>query len=464
MKVQPGSMPWLLRHELRLYWRSGALQGTRIAWLVVLSVLLHLCGLAIALGPTMPRDIQLMVVTSLLLFTGIAMLSRALFQVIDVLHTRNDMELLLTAPIEPGTVVGSRAAGVAASVTLESAFMLWPFANMAVLFGYLNWLKAYLLVPALGMLATCIALALALFLYRRLGPRRARVLVQVMSGLIGVAVLVVFQLPNMMRARGVRSGNQFSTLRDAFADWVWQPGAMILDAVWPTLLFCVLAVALFATSVRLQGFRFLAIIGQTAIAGTGRAADRKTLYGFRGGLRRVLILKEMRLIARDPLLLMQLFQQVAYLIPFAVILWRQQSGLVPWTWLLVILVCGSLATALGWICFATEDASDLLVSAPVRTGTIIRAKLEAILLLLGPLLVLPLLFLWHSHLLYAMTLSLCAAGCAICCILLTARRPASQKRSAFRQRYKGKAGDGIIELLVIAGWTGLCVGVTWLAA
>ena len=49
------------------------------------------------------------------------------------------------------------AAFIAATVSLEVGLLIWPFANMLALFGTPAWLKAYLLVPALGLLATSLA-------------------------------------------------------------------------------------------------------------------------------------------------------------------------------------------------------------------------------------------------------------------------------------------------------------------
>jgi len=72
----------------------------------------------------------------------------------------------------------------------------------------------------------------------------------------------------------------------------------------------------------------------------------------------VLVAKELRLIRRDPLLLTQLLQQAIFILPTCLVLWRTPlgSGRVPWVWLTIILITGTLASALAWITIAAEDA------------------------------------------------------------------------------------------------------------
>ena len=135
----------------------------------------------------------------------------------------------------------------------------------------------------------------------------------------------------------------------------------------------------------------------------------------------MLIVKELRLIRRDPLLLMQLLQQSIYLVPLCLLLWRQPRGgpgAVPWLWLGIILLSGTLATALAWITIAAEDAPELLTAAPLTRALVVRTKIEAALLPLAPLWLAPLLVLGRTHLWFAVSLTLCAFGCSVSTALL----------------------------------------------
>jgi ABC-2 type transport system permease protein len=216
--------------------------------------------------------------------------------------------------------------------------------------------------------------------------------------------------------------------------------------------------------VRVLSGRFLraaTTIGSMGVA-RGRRVSVRPLH-FRGSLRAVLILKELRLIRRDPLLLMQLLQQSIYLVPMCLLLWRQsvtRSDATPWLWLGMILVSGTLATALGWITIAAEDAPELLTAAPLTRTTVVRAKIEAALLPLVPLWLLPLVALWRAHLWFAVSLALCAFGCSVSTALLQIYRPPG-KRDRFKMRARGAPGKGFLEMGVIICWIVFCAILTW---
>jgi ABC-2 type transport system permease protein len=220
-------------------------------------------------------------------------------------------------------------------------------------------------------------------------------------------------------------------------------------------------------TVRALAGRFLR--AATAIGSMGSARGPRISVRplrFRGSLRAVLILKELRLIRRDPLLLMQLLQQSVYLVPMGLVLWRQPvggSGRMPWLWLGIILVSGTLATALAWITIAAEDAPELLTAAPLPRATLVRAKIEAALLPLVPLWLLPLVALGRTYLGFAVSLALCAFGCSVSTALLQVRRP-PQKRDRFKFRGRGAPGKGFIEMGVILSWIVICALVTWIGA
>jgi len=218
-------------------------------------------------------------------------------------------------------------------------------------------------------------------------------------------------------------------------------------------------------TVRVLSGRFLRAATAIGSMGSGRSTRVSARpLRFRRSLRAVLIVKELRLIRRDPLLLMQLLQQSIYVLPLCLVLWRQPlgaAGRVPWVWLGMILVCGTLATALAWITIAAEDAPELLAAAPLTRATVVRAKIEAALLPLAPLWLLPLLALWRTHLWFAVSLAVCAFGCSVSTALLQVHRPPG-KRDAFKSRARGAPGKGFVEMGVILSWILTCTLVTWI--
>jgi ABC-2 type transport system permease protein len=478
--LTPGSIPWLMQHELRLYWRSGVVKATSLTFLIIAQIVLHLAAAVVAFamraasahgGSSLPATLPLLLITGGLAFCFILMVSRALNGIVQVLYTRADLDLLLSSPLAPKSIIGTRVGAVALTVTQEVALLAWPFANVFVLFGVYSWSKLYLLIPAMGMLATSLGVVLALTLFRLLGPRTTRIVGQVLAALIGMGVFLLSQLPNLMHHGPQRGPGNYSGFAALLSSDAWHlgalliPGRLVLAGYWPTVLFTLINAGLLLVTVRVLSGRFLR--AATAIGSMGSARGTRVSarpLRFRGSLRAVLIVKELRLIRRDPLLLMQLLQQSIYLLPLCLVLWRQPlggAGRAPWLWLAMILMSGTLATALAWITIAAEDAPELLTAAPLTRATVVRAKIEAALLPLAPLWLLPLLVLWRTHLWFAVSLTLCAFGCSVSTALLQVHRPPG-RRDGFKTRSKGAPGKGFIEMGVILSWILLCVLVTWL--
>jgi ABC-2 type transport system permease protein len=91
--------------------------------------------------------------------------------------------------------------------------------------------------------------------------------------------------------------------------------------------------------------------------------------------------KEWLLLQRDPWLVSQTLIQILYLLPPALLLWRNFSEghgalivLVP----VIVMAAGQLAGGLAWLAVSGEDAPDLVSSAPVPAYRIVRAKVEAV--------------------------------------------------------------------------------------
>lgn len=463
MTVVSGSALWLLRHELRLYWRTGFVKQMSSMFLYAALILMHVVAGAIAFSlefaPPMPAELRVMITTGLIWFVFVTMLSRCLHLVIEAIYTRRDMELLLTSPLAPAAFIGARAMSIAITVTLEFAALLFPFANVFVLMGYLGWLKAYLMVPAFAMLAASVALPVALGLFRMLGPRRTQVFAQIMASVIGIAFLVLSLLPGMApRPNAQDLGKLGHRASVGASDLLWQPARMLLNGFGPALLFALGCGALFLLAVKTLGSPFVSASLQSAASTNARRAHSGATMVFRSDVKKILVSKEMRLLARDPGLLSQLLQQLVYAIPIAYLLWKSEAGGTPWIWLSLILVVGSCAGALSWLVFTAEDAPDLLATSPVPRKVLVRAKLEAVLTPVLVLISVPLFVLLKRHPVFAVVLVLCSAGCAVSCAMLNAGGEHHRKRAQFNARHKGAPGSGIVEVLVIAAWMLLCAG------
>ncbi len=471
MKFAPGSTLWLLQHELRLHWRGlRRSTGSRV-FLIIVLVLLHLTAIPLALAQSRIKLDQSRPATWLggaLLFVLLLMISRTLITAVQSLYARGDMDLLLSSPLKPEAIIAVRAAVIAVTVTLEFAALILPFVNVFVLFGLFAWARVYLVLPALGMLAATISLLLSLLLFRWFGARRTRVIAQVLSAVIGLLFVLAAQVPNALRmsdrADLAPSREALSALTSGAQSVLMAPGSLLLNSSLPAFLLAAGCFGIFALTMKRCGSRFIAASVASAGMPTRQRATKSTQrLLFRGNTRAVIIRKELRLVARDPWLLTQLLQQLIYVLPFGLLLWRRGSEALPLIWGMNILVASNVASALAWLTIAAEDAPELLRSAPLATRSAQLYKLQAAMLPILPLVLLPVIVLWRTHLWFSLCIAFCSLGSALCCALLHRREDRSGNRRDFRTRYKGSVGRSFIELFVILAWCGVCAVLVWLS-
>lgn len=470
MTLRPASIGWLMRHEFRLYWRGFSKDVTTVVSLTLLLIVLHLVAIPAAfmlrrVPPSEPQTAAL-VLTIAAALVLVLMISRGLISAIQILYARGDMDLLLSSPLSPRTLIAVRSTFIAASVTLEFAVFVWPFADVFVLFGYLAWWRAYVVLPALGLLASSISLILALLLFHLFGARRTRVIAQVTSAFIAVGFMLLLQLPNLLRPAGRQHPvvGVITANADLRNGALLAPARAVLDSSLFTLALVAVCAALFAVTVRRLGGAFIRASTAAASISVGRhARTARGALRFHGNQRLIFILKELRLIGRDPWLLTQLFQQSVFVLPLGIVLWRQGGKGLPLVWGLVIPLAAFMANALAWLTVAAEDVPELMAAAPISTDRIVRVKLEAALLPIAPLILLPVLALWRSHAWFGFSVTFCSLGAALTSALLNVRHYAAAKRRDFRMRSRGGPGRGIVELLAISGWMAVCAFMVWVS-
>jgi ABC-2 type transport system permease protein len=460
-----------MRHELRLYRRGLKAFGSNAVIIFVVAAL-HLIAIPVAFGlrhlPVLPQHIVAVTLTFGSIFILLLMISRGLVTAVQALYARGDMDLLLSSPIAPRSIITVRASIIAAAVTLEFGILIWPFADVFVLFGMLEWLKAYILLPALGLLAASISLLLALMLFNLFGARRTRVIAQVMSAFFAVGFTLLAQLPNIMArsasrtpASGLRAVTTYAPAADSA---FWTPALAMMSGFLPTLAIAAACGAIFLLTTRQLAESYIrASIASAGISTGKRARSPGTALRFHSNARWILVRKELRLIVRDPWLLTQLLQQCVFLVPMGIVLWRGSGGQLPIVWGVIILIAGSTANSLAWITLSAEDVPELVAAAPIAGGEVVRVKLAAALLPIVPLVLLPLLVLWRSHWWFGFSVTVCAAGSAATSAALNVRNRAPGSRRDFRTRYKGRPGRGFVELFVVAAWMGLCALMVWLS-
>jgi ABC-2 type transport system permease protein len=470
MSAAPGSILWLLGHELRLAWYGTGLNkgGKRgrgrlgmIVGIVCLAVL-HLvafAGLRALDRDGMDAAFLAIPFTVALVVCATFMLSSALTGCVTALFERGDLDLLLSSPLPSRSIFAVRLLGIAAATATPFLFLAGPFANVALVLGHPGWLGLYVTICACAVLMACAGMLLTLALVRLLGARRTRVVAQVMGAIAGALVFLLSQAYNFTRHDGSTGPQLLAMLANQHLfgpdSALWLPGRAMLGAPGPLLGALVLAALAFALTVGRTHRFFVHGLQQAAGAGRVRARPADALrFRFRGSLFDTIVVKEWRLIARDPHLIAQVLLQLIYLVPMLLPILRDNTtGPALGTGL--TLLCGSLTGSLTWIVISAEDAPDLLLSAPASRRTLQLAKLAAA--TMPPLLLVALPLLWlivHAPLtglLFAFTVSAAVMSAGL--IVLWTGRPAP--RSDFRMRAKGNFLSTTLELTSSLCWGGL---------
>lgn len=464
---RPGSTLWLIRHELRLSWRGVGGKGIKL--LLVLLLLLGIALHAGAYGILEKWPQGDMPAWALFALGGAAyvvislMLSQAILQSVTALFDRGDLDLLLASPLPTRSVFMARGLGIAISVVGLYLFMLAPLANVGLFTGHANLLAIYPTLLSLALGVTALGIWLTLLLVRWLGARRARTVAQVLGSLVGAGMFLASQAQNMlgeaqrkqlvvMLMRWIAPGGPLS--EDSV---FWLPARALRGELLPLLAVMAIGVGAFWAVIGLAHQHFLAGT-QESVSGSARrglAAQPAGSVRFRAGLARNVLLKEWRLILRDPQLITQTLLQLLYLTPMLFIAMRGDGQSAVMLMPAVIWLATSLVGSLAWITVAAEDAPELLGTAPASLTRLRWFKLLAALVpvwvLVSPLLILLPGHDWRQALIFLF----CLVGGTLSVGMGMIWYPRQGKRTDMKTRMKGHGVVGLLEGLLTLGWAGL---------
>jgi ABC-2 type transport system permease protein len=396
------SLTWFARHELTLAWRDWAamMAGGRttreravtIGALVFVG-LLHWLALII-LSPVMTAQIlankqTLVTITATLLLNFTMMLSQAIEQVTRAFYARSDLDLILSSPASSQNLFAVRISAIAVTGALMTCLMTAPFINMAAYLSGTRWLAAYGVVAAMSMIATGIAVIGSIALFKAFGPKRTRLIAQIVAAVVGATLLIGLQVGAIMfygslsRYEVLKSSAVVQAAPDE-ASLFWFPAHAVLGDPVAMLALTVAAAGFLAAVIAHYSGRF----GSYAVAAAGVSEHGDA----RGGAQRpfrslttkqALRAKEWMLLKRDPWLASQTLMQILYLLPPALLLWRDMGAkanvhviLAP----VLVMAFGQLSGGLAWLAISGEDAPDLVATAPLQKRAVLRAKNEAVLM------------------------------------------------------------------------------------
>ena len=470
-------LTWFARHEIRLAWREwlAMMTGARrkrtraVIGLLVLAAFLHLPAYAVIgrfADLQAPLDKPTLIVMSATIFLAWAlMLSQAIESVTRVFYARADLDLIMSSPVRLTNIFSVRIAAIALSVTAMALLLSSPFVDVLVIGGGIRWFSAFGVVIAIGLSAAAVAIAITVLLFRLIGPSRTRLAAQILAAVIGAGFVIALQVAAIL-SYGTLS--RFTVLTsDAAAAYApdfdsplwWPARAAIGDGEVLSLLLAGSLVLLGGVMAVFSPKFAGTVVSASATATTIRRGSRATSFR-RGSRQAALRWKEFMLLRRDPWLVSQSLMQLLYLVPPALMLWRSFSDSSAATVLVtpvIVMAAGQLAGGLAWLTISGEDAADLVATAPMPSGSVIRAKVEVVMIAIGVI---------FAPLVAALALAspLQATVTAIFVVIATVSAAAIQlwfrvqaKRSQFRRRQTSSRIATFAEAFCSIGWAATAI-------
>jgi ABC-2 type transport system permease protein len=395
------SLSWFVRHEVRLAWRewiamlTGGRRGRKRAaliGLVAFAALMHLPAYAVIgryADLEMPLDkSSLIVMTATLALAWALMLSQAIESVTRVFYARADLDLIMSSPVRLTNIFSVRIAAIALSVTSMALLFSTPFVDVLVFSGGARWLAAFGVVIAIGLSAATIAIAVTLILFRVIGPSRTRLVAQILAAVVGAGFVIALQVAAIL-SYGTMS--RFAVLTsDAAADFapnadslIWWPARAVLGDSEALLLLLAGSLVMLGAVMAIFSPRFADTAIGVSAGGTSSRSGLRTGPFRRASRQQALRRKEFLLLRRDPWLMSQSLMQLLYLVPPALLLWRSftdSSAAIMLITPVMVMAAGQLAGGLAWLTISGEDAADLVTTAPLPPTSVIRAKIEVVLI------------------------------------------------------------------------------------
>lgn len=488
MSAAPTSLAWFARHELTLGWReliamlTGGSRGRGIGLAIFVGIgviVLHLLAYGVvarwAKGGVQSDTQSLVALTGTGLLFWTVMLSQALEAVTRVYYGRADLDLILSSPASSRRLFAVRTGAVALTSVAFTGLLASPLINMLAVFDGMRWLSAYGVIFAMGAISTALSVGITMLLFRLVGPRQTRFISQIVAAIIGAGFVIGVQAGAILYYGDFSRFALFQS--QAIVDAApgidspfWLPAKAAMGDIEALLIMLVIGFGtlLLAIAVSASSYGRLAI----SAAGLNHIASRRrpSSHTFRpASQRHILRLKEWRLLQRDPWLLSQTLMQILYLVPPALLLWMNfgnDGGAFVVAVPVLVMAAGQLAGGLAWLAISGEDAHDLVVTAPVMPRTVLVAKVEAVLIVIGAVLAPLLLLMALSSPRMALITALCAALSAASATAIQLWFRVIARRSMFRRRQVASRAATLSEAFASIMWAGtgaLLAAGSWLA-
>ena len=240
------SLTFLAHHEFRLAWRdwwsmltAGRRKRARVVIFVIVAfaVAMHFIALSVVgqfaeLAPDADRG-TLVVITGCALLAWSLMMSQAMEQVTRAFYARSDLDLILSSPTASRRVFAVRIGAMAISTMMMAVLLAAPFINVLIWHRGARWWSAYGVVAAVGAVAASLSVALTVFLFRTIGPKRTRLAAQIVAAIVGAIFVIGLQIAAIL-SYGTLSyftflkSEQLVAYVPAVESFVWWPARAVL--------------------------------------------------------------------------------------------------------------------------------------------------------------------------------------------------------------------------------------------
>ena len=196
-----------------------------------------------------------------------------------------------------------------------------PFINALALYDGPRWLAAYGVLLAMGALATALAIAVTVTLFRSLGPRRTRLVSQILFAVVAAAFVLGVQAAAILSI-GSLSGilllrsESFVDLAPETTSSLWWLAHAAMGNMTALVFVLGISLALLTLVIAIFSASFEDHVSAASGVAYHRTKKRHRLTGFRrASTKQALRRKEWKLLRRDPWLLSHTLLQVLYLLP-----------------------------------------------------------------------------------------------------------------------------------------------------
>jgi ABC-2 type transport system permease protein len=308
--------------------------------------------------------------TSVWSFLLFVMLSGGLVRALVVLHEQDDSSLLLSSPVSPRAILAGRLFGNALQSCLVDGFIIVPYINIRIftLGFHLNFLCGYAVWFALAIIVTSIDGLFSFGLIRWLGLRRALFFSQAVPFLLifgvtffaGSLSVSVSQMSADQTHMSPGMQAHFIALSHTPLVWIARAAAgnlLYLAVIFATAAVLAMVTLLLTERAFVEGTQNLTESVGFAQAGTADAP-------FRPGVLRLEVRKNLRLIVRTPMMMVQCLAQALMPIGIACVLGREDIARA--VAFFVIFAAGVLSGMFTIAAGTVEECDDLLAMSPNR--------------------------------------------------------------------------------------------------